>query len=523
MATLAGLLKIGSMAESLGVYVPAMVGQKALGLLRVLLFVNILREAQAEYGLWGLAMMVFSLAAPVATLGANHGLVRYASLYETRGQLLAFYRRVRWGCLVCAAAVTAVMFLGSGRITAWVFTSARSGGEIAYSRQLHACWAALANVLAGALYFNMLALAAGMRAYRIASVIELLFSIAFTAVGAAILSAWPTATALLAGHLFCLVLSLGVGMALLERAIPAIDAQAHVPAQPVQGEVAGRIPQQDAPVDGALRKVLGFGLVSMIGNMLWLAAQYVSFYLTNRRYSKADAGVFTVFMQLSQMVLLVGNAAWAVIFTHVARRWESGQRREAMFTLETAFKVLSLALMSMTLAVYAAGPVWVRLLPERYRMGLSLLGGQLMFCQAVAHFSLVTVIARLRERPGLIALAAAAGAAANAALAAWWMPLYSYGPTGAAWAAGAGIYIGAGIVTAAYLLLARIRLHPSTCLILAAPVLLVLPAWAGLAAWAVVIAAAVATDWFLTDDQKRLVRVSAGGIVGKFREAMPWR
>lgn len=523
MAILPRLLKIGSMSESLGVYVPAMVFQKALGLLRVLLFANILRQSQAQYGLWGLAMMVFSLAAPMATLGANHGLVRYASLYETRGQLLAFYRRVRWGCLACAAAVTAVMFLGSEPITAWVFASGRSGDEIAYRQQLHACWAALANVLAGALYFNMLALAAGLRAYRIASTVESLFSVAFTGIGVAALVFSPTAFALLTGHLACLVLSLAVGMVLLDRAILAIDAQAHVAAGPEQGATAAPAPQEAIRGTGALRKVLGFGLVAMIGNMLWLAAQHVSFYMTNRRYSKADAGVFAVFMQLSQMVLLVGNAAWAVIFTHVARQWESGRRREAMLTLETAFKALSLALMAMTLAVYAAGPVWVNLLPQQYRLGLSLLGGQLMFCQAVAHFSLVTVIARLHERPGLIALAAAASGAANVALAAWWMPVWSYGPAGAAWAAGAGVYIGSGIATGAYFLLARIRLRASTYLVLAAPVLLALPPWAGLAAWVAVIVTAAATNWFFGADQKRLVRASVGGVLGKVREAMPWR
>jgi len=523
VAILSGLRKVGSMSESLGLYVPAMVLQKGLGLLRVLLFAHILHQAQAQYGLWGLAMMVFSLAAPLATLGANHGLVRYTGLYEARGQLATFYRRIRWGCVACAAGVVGAMLLASGPITTWVFASAQGGDGIAYRQQLHACWAALANVLAGALYFNMLALAAGLRAYRIASVVELVFSVTFTLVGSAVLVLWPAAAPLLAAHLACLVLSLALGMVLLHGAIDDL----HVPPQAAsklgQSPAAVSSGPQGPDTTGALRKILGFGLVAMIGNLCWLAAQYVSFYLTNRRHSKADAGVYAVFMQLSQMVLLVANAAWAVIFSHVTIRWESGRRRGAMATLETAFNALSLVLMTIALGIYAAAPTWVKLLPEPYRVGLPLLGGLLMFCQSVANFSLVTVIARLHERPGWIALAALAGGAVNVALAAWWMPAFSYAPAGAAWAAGVGVYIGAGIVSAVYFLLEGVRLRLVTYGVLASPVLLVLPPWAGLAVWTVVLVAALAGKWFFDAGEKQMILASAGGAFARLRKAMSWR
>ena len=522
MAILSGLSKVGSMSESLGLYVPAMILQKGLGLFRVLLFAHILRAAQAQYGLWGLAMMVFSLAAPLATLGANHGLVRYTGLYEARGQLATFYRRIRWGCLACAAGVAGAMLLASGPITIWVFASAQGGDGIAYRQQLHACWASLANVLAGALYFNMLALAAGLRAYRIASVVELVFSVTFTLAGSAVLVVWPEAVPLLAAHLGCLVLSLALGMVLLQGAIKDFPVPSQAASESGQSPATSAGPQGDETT-GALRKVLGFGLVAMVGNFCWLAAQYVSFYMTNRRHSKADAGVFAVFMQLGQMVLLVANSAWAVIFSHITSRWESSRRREAMATLETAFNALSLVLMAVTLGVYATAPTWVKLLPTPYRVGLPLLGGLLMFCQSVANFSLVTVIARLHERPGWIALAALAGGAVNVVLAAWWMPAFSYAPAGAAWAAGVGVYIGAGVVSAVYFLLEGVRLRLVTYGVLASPILLVLPPWAGLAVWTAVLVVALMGKWFFDADEKQLILASAGGAFTLLRKAMSWR
>ncbi len=511
----ARLLKVGSMAESLGVYVPAMILQKGLGLGRVLLFAHLM--TRAEYGMWGVGLMIFLVASPVATLGANHGLIRYVSLYEARGHLAAFYRRVQGRCVIAALAATAVGVATSKWITDLVIVSGAVSavGTFTYRYQLHVCLAALANVLAGALYYDMLSFMFGMRAYRLAAAAEIAFSVIFTIFGVAGLALWPTALTLLGGHLLAQGVVLVVGVLMLQAALERAEGfrTAEKDWQPAEASAAAgeaAIPPADAlghiegeDLDRAFSRLLRFGFVAMIGNILWLVAQHVSFYLTNRRCGKEEAAVFSAFLQLSQVVLMVSNSAFAVVFAHAARHWEASSRREAMATLETAYKTITVAMMTLTILIYATGGLWVRVLRPEYRVGLELLGGLLMFFQVVSNLSLLTIVARLREWPIVIALAALAGGAANVVLALRWEGRFAYAPAGAAWAAGVGMMAGGMAVTLAYFLIADVRLHLGTYLLMACPLLLLLPGWAMGAVWALAVVGALATPLFFNPQEKR--------------------
>ncbi|HHE74284.1 MAG TPA: hypothetical protein ENL37_04265, partial [Desulfobacteraceae bacterium] len=87
----------GSMAESLGVYVPAKVLGKALALGRMLMFVYLLDLL--EYGLWTVGMMLAMFAAPLVGLSCHQGIIRYVSSHEAAGKIGEFYRRLRFPLL----------------------------------------------------------------------------------------------------------------------------------------------------------------------------------------------------------------------------------------------------------------------------------------------------------------------------------------------------------------------------------------------------------------------------------------
>ncbi len=526
------------MAESLGVYVPAMVLQKGIALGRVLLLTYLLVKAQ--YGLWGLGMMIFNLASPLLTLGSNQGLIRYVSFYEARGRLREFYRRTRWAILGCAVAMTLVALAGSDLIARYVIASRAAGSLVAYRTQLHICWAALANAMVGGLYHNLLGLLIGMRAYRLVSLVEVAFAVIFTAIAVVTLMVTPTGLALLLAHLVSLILTLTGGGALLHAALsrqreamaPAAEPRRAraliVPPGAEDEEISGPVPvssssageDADGIIKSPYRRVLRYGLAALAGTVLWNAAGYLSLWLTNRRYGQAEAGVFYVFLQLGQPIVFLANAVWAVVFSHVARIWEADERPAAMLRLETAYKAVVVGMMTLTVVVYAGSPLWVRLLRADYRAGLALLGGLLMFFQVINHLALLSMIAKLHERPILIAAAVLAGAAANLGLAVWWMPLY--GPVGAAWAAGVGMYAGGSVVAVAYLLTAQakrrpptssragardssLRLHPSTYLVMLLPAVLLLPVGVLGIVWAVLLAAIVFTPLAFPPEQKQVL------------------
>ena len=55
--------------------------------------------------------MIFTLGAPLVTLGTNYSLVRYVSVFEARGELQKFFRRVLLWVLCMAILLTAALFL----------------------------------------------------------------------------------------------------------------------------------------------------------------------------------------------------------------------------------------------------------------------------------------------------------------------------------------------------------------------------------------------------------------------------
>ncbi|MBS3733551.1 MAG: hypothetical protein KGY99_01335 [Phycisphaerae bacterium] len=536
------LLKVGSVADSMSIYVPAVVFHKGLGLLRVLVFVHFMRHAEAEYGLWQLSVMLFTFVAPLLTLGSNHGLVRYVSFYEARGRLDHFYRRARRGVLICAAGGVALAVLaapGAARLLVLFRAAGTAGASVVELTRL--CVAAAVNAFALALYMNMVGFLVGMRVYRLVAAVEILFSLAFVILGVAALAVLPTSLSLLAAHAGALVVALGAGLAALHAAAGRAggewtprEAKEAVVIEPtgagdeVTGTTAYAGGMGDRPDRGVMARVLRFGAVAMVANLLWVAAQYVSFVATYLRGGEARAGIYGIYLQLSQATLFLANAAWAVVLTHVARRWEGRQHTTAMLVLETSYKAVAMTLMALTLAIYAAAPLWVRILPSAYQAGLPLLGGLLLFFQTVTHLALVTMLAKLHERPAAIAAAALAGGALNAILAWRWMSggWFAMPAEGAAWAAGVGMFVGALVVAGGYVLWTRTRLRASTWFVLLSPAVLIGGLW-GLrwrlvAVWGGVCLLALITPLLFDAREKRILLVAvrrvwgtAGKVIGR--------
>lgn len=527
MSLLSRLLRVGSLAQSMGVYLPAMLVQKGMGLVRLVILTYLLSKRQM--GLWGLGMMVFTLGSPLVTLGSSHGLVRYVSHFEARGRLWSFFlRTLRW-VLVLSVVLSAMAWVGSRPLfhlltkLRYSLTGAESSAE-AMQYQWQFALAVLGNVCVMALYLNLLGFMHGLRAYRLASAVEVFFTTVFTAVGIGWVFYDATATSLLMGHLVSLALSVVCGGVLLTIGVRRIatarpetepqetDAKASLPmSEPVvEGdEVAMEFSPQPAITDQAtgderpFLRVVRFGLVSMVGTFLFLGAQYVAYLMTYLRLGGKAAGPLLVFMQLAQPVTFLASAAWSVLFAHVARRWESRDRRGAMYVLETAYRAIVLAVMTCTVLLYVSSPLWIRILDQKYQYGHYYLSGLLTFFVTVSNLTLLTALAKLHERPIIIALAALAGSAFIAMLAELWMPPWHV--VGAARAAGVGMFFGSMLVTLVYLQASGTRLQDSTYFVLGTPILLLLPAWILGILWALVLPVCLWTHWLFTARQKQIL------------------
>jgi len=515
------LYRVGTLGELMGIHVSVTILQRTLGFGRVLVLAWMLKPEHMS--LWGLGVMLFTVLGPLLTLGTDSGTERYVSLFETRGRLELFYRKMRICVLALVLVMGAGLLVNAEYITSLVISAGRGVPGVTPDRQVMICWLALLNAMLWALQLNVLSFLKGMRVYRVVSVVHIFFSVLFTVGAIAVLWVWPTATAALVTHAAALGVSLIVSLGFLHFGIfhtGGINRRGkdrRKTPRPGQVDRRARRPEQQLP-RRLFARLLTFGLISVLGTAIWSANSYISFYMicSHHELDKSSAGVFFVYMRLAHPVVLLSQAAWAVLFVHVARRWESGLREKAMDVLETAYKGIALAIMTLAIIVYATAPYWVLILKSQYHPGVELVGPLLMSVLSVAFMALMTMIARLRERPAVIAAAALVAGAANIILGNIWIEQHGF--LGAAYAAGVGMFVGVGLVSVIFLLASRTGLHWSTITVLPLPAILLLPPWLAAAGWSVAVVVMLTTPLVFTKDQKRTLLSgvrSVGKLVGR--------
>lgn len=503
MARLTRLLHIGSVTESVGIYVTAKIAQKGIGLVRVLILAWLLASVPVQYGLVGAATVVMGVGAVLVSLGGNHGLVRYASRFVARGQLRTLSRRsLLW--LACGTLLTGAAAMAcSGPIASHLLAAREGASAVSYRSLLWLTWACIVNAVLEANYNNLLGLLNGLRAYRLIAALELTFAVAFTASAAGALLVSRTVLAVLAAHAVCvglMVLLAGLAARALIRRLEARGGSAEESEQRPGGSGAA-----------TAARLVRYGWPLSAGVLVALAGQYASFYLVFHRFGEARAGVLWLFVQLSQPVVLIAQAAWAVVLTHVVARWEQGRRDEAMLLVRVASKGMSLGLTTVAVAMYVTSPWWTRLLPGRFAEGGAVLGGMLMFFQMLANLAVVNVLARVHERPIVPPILSGVALVVNVLLALWWMD--SMGPAGAAWAAGAAMLGVGAILGGGYLLISRARVGWATMVLLVSPVVLLLPRWVSAGLWAGVLLAAVGGVGFFSPRERAVL----GGLYSRLR------
>jgi len=352
-----------------------------------------------------------------------------------------------------------------------------------------------------------------MRTYRLLSTMELLFSVLLTVMAVCAVMIERSAFAILTAHFAAICACMIIGGLLLHRAIT----------HPLETRVIMQAKDTDTSAQttqGPLTRVLHFGIFSMFATLIWSAAQFVGFHITQRYYGKKSAAPFLLMMQLAQPVLFVANAAWAVLFSHVAGHWENGDREGAIFRLETAYKVVAIGTMTLTVALLATSDWWICLMPENYRMGQPLLTGLFMLFQAMTQLSIVTMIAKLHKRPLVIAAVAAGAVSLNVTLALRWISGADVDISAIALAGGIGMYAGGGVVAMVYMLLSRSGLHVRTYLVLALPSVLLLPVGIMSLVWAGVLGAAMLTGLLFDSKQKATIITAVSSLMRRNRGAV---
>jgi len=519
------LFHVDSVSDAMGVYVSASVAGKAIGFARTLAFVHLLSQAPAEYNVWAIGSVLITLSGTAMCLGANLALTRYASVFQVRGELVGFLRRVAWPLLAMPSVLAVPVLLASGVIASWL---APAGQDVSPA-DVRMVQLAVLNGALLAVYLEMLGLMHGLRTYRLAAAVELFFSVLFLAVAVAWVASTRQGENLLWGHLVSLAVATAAGLWLTARATrdagvsPALTMPCDEPLENAQpglaysmdqthgthnaGELAATKRSEDGTpasrCDASFLKLLRFGLPALAGQLAWLAAPFVGYYVVNRRIGDAEAGIFASWMLLAQMVYFAANAAWQVVYSHAARRW-ADDAKAAFVRMRTSYKGLALACLAASVVMYLAEPLWMHVLPAKYQVGRDVLGGLLMLYAAMTQMAVMTMTARLMEKPAATALPALAGGVVSAVLAVWWVA--EHGAAGAAWAGGVGMLTGGTAAAAAWFVLRRVRVGARTYVVLLSPAILLAgwtTPWLAAVCLLTLVAAAFFTPAIFTREEKQ--------------------
>lgn len=482
----AGLFRSESVARSFSVYLPAMAIYRGLGLVRGLVLTWLM--TQYEFGLLQVALLAINVLMPLCALGTYEGVARYVPMYETRGTLRAYIRRIMPVIVLLAVVLAGALCLAARPFGHLLFAT---GSAEQTDSQLLLTLVMAGTILALVLYFVLLAVLRGLRMFRAVSLMELLSNVAFTgvAIAAAALGARSAAVIVL-----CYLATTAAVIPLfafpLGRAIRELSPLPAVP--------TGDLPSRP------LSQLLKFSAWAAIAAITWQLLQYYPLWYLQKVSGPQVTAVFGGVRQMAQVVLVATIAVTTVVMTAVTKTWEAQGRAEADRKLALAFKSAGLFLLAACAVISAFAPLIIRLLPPSYAPGARIIPLSLLFFLICSHLSFLGIHFSLIEKPRHMVWPWVVGVAFNILFGVLLIRPGLGELAGLRAAAVSGVLAGAGALLTCLLLL-RWEGRPldrGAYLILAASFALALPTPLVLIAAVAILVAAWTTGLIFTPEEK---------------------
>lgn len=474
--------------------------QRGIGLMRGIVLAWLLPPA--EFGLFGVALLIVNVLLPLTTAGVYEGVTRYAPQHEIAGTLRAFCLRAAAvaGALVLGS--TVLLFVLSGILGPQLFAAAQaiSSGASAPSdtgavmRSVAVCLVTLGP------YHVVLNMLRGLRLFRAAAAMELLTGIVFTLVAlTAAAVGYNTTRALMYIYAGANVLSI----------------LAFLPG--VAERVAGERVRSTAP-PAITRTLLRYSSWLALTAFVW---HLLSYYPTWHLLSVTDretVGAFQAVRTITQLVQILGVMLAGVVAAHAAHLYEQ-QGRAAAPRVDGMTHGTLLVLLWTATVLSVGQNLLMRLFPASYAGGSAAFDPLMLFYLLAAAVGLLAVRMNLIERPRLVCWSWLVGAAAAviagvSLLGSPWGGPSAAAPdsaqvtlerlTAAAWIGVAGA--AAALVTALALLYRARFAPPAATLLLIALAAAVGfgPLWAAGVGLIVAVLATCTNVWLAAEDRARL-------------------
>jgi len=358
---------------------------------------------QAQFGLFGVALLVANVLLPLCSIGLHDGVSRYVPFHESAGRLRGFV--IRSSVLVVTVALLTTVLLGlfAGPVGAALFSAAfaTSGPDTAPADHLAGgplLRASLVCVFALALYHTLLSILKGLRMFRAFGAAELLSALMFTTlavIGAA--GGFKTARALMMTYaVACVAVVLILAPGLLVRITRGNLQSLETPRRPGS-------------------TLLSYSAWAAGTAILWHAMSYYPMWYLLKVSDSVTVGAFHAVRIVTQFIQIGAVMLTAVVAANVNRTWEHEGRDTAVPRLALLTKACLLVLIAGATALSLARPVVMQLFPAAFATGAAAYDPLVLFFLLVGVVGLIAVRLNLVEKPRLACLAWLVGVAVNVA------------------------------------------------------------------------------------------------------------
>jgi polysaccharide transporter, PST family len=457
-----------TLVDSVLILLAMNVVQRLVGFVRAMLFCRWLDAYQL--GLWDMAFSFLLLAAPIAVLAVPGVFGRYVQYYRQRGQLRMFLRRTVLACGGLTIVAVAVALLLREWLSYVVF------GEEGQTQLFVVSAVSLVVVIA---FSFLVELFTALRNVRLASMMQMVNSVAFAVLGVGLLLGWQcTAESVVVSY----------GGSCLIAAIPAVFMLRrlwHSAPLPCESLPRGVLWARIAPF--AAWVLLG----SVLTNLFGVVDRYMIIHFSNMPRDQALAAVGNYYAARVVPLLLASIATMlgTMITPHLSHDWEAGRRDLVVARLRLFLKVFGFALFATATVVLVFGPLLFNLwFGGKFPQGLAVLPWALLCCTWFGLSLILQNYLLCAEKVGFASVALAIGLALNILLNILLLP--SLGLLGAALSSTAANAVSLWVVSRFNHRLG-FRLDAGAALVLVLPLVLCCGPWlatiamVSVAAWAI--------------------------------------
>ncbi|MGD2108282.1 MAG: hypothetical protein PVI86_02705 [Phycisphaerae bacterium] len=397
------LYRADSIGASLGASSVAAAGSRLVGLVRGVALAWLI--PQAEFGLYGVALLVVNVLLPMCSSGLYEGVMRYAPYHESVGTLRRFVfhsailvlglaATATAGLAVFAEPLSTALFSTAGSSVAAASASTGGGGLASLTR------ASLACVLSLAAFQTFLGLLKGLRMFRALGVVELTAACLFTVAAlAGATCGLTTARALITIYALSCVAVVIVFYPGLVLAIRNTERP--------EGRAVGT--DRRRPTS----RLLTYSVWAAGTAVLWHAVSYYPMWYLLKVSDRETVGTFHAVRLITQLIHVGAVMLTSILAANVTRAWEHEGRASAVPRLEllTKASILLLILSASVLAIVRPAAFW--LFPSAFAAGKAAYNPLILFFLIVGMVAVVTVRFNLLEKPRLVCMAWLTGAVVN--------------------------------------------------------------------------------------------------------------